>query len=532
MQNFLESHQKKLLFAGAASVISLYFLRKFINKSKIKTIKPKSEPIKFLTQLIAEKRATLISSPTYRLLLKQNFSNSYSGLLHLTFRLLSIPTSPIHLDFNGQKIHSVQINFQPQGSYTEFFDGYALKLPTESLKLGENMVTIFFENVYTNDGNGYHSFVDTDDKRYCYTNFEPDHCRKWFPCFDQPDLKGTLELSVITPKSWKVISNEIHFDVEEFKAYKIKDKYAEFNSDDIAQITDDVNENFEIHTFRKTKNLPTYLYALITGPFIEFKCENSFKNIPMSVYCRESLAQYMETQQSNIFEFLNKGIEFYEGFFGYSYPFSKYDQIFCPEFNVGAMENPGAVTFNDTHYIFKGDSTPDRVCRRGRTIVHELAHMWFGDLVTMKWWNDLWLNESFADFAAITCLKNCKFSFPVSDFEVVGHLMKSWGYREDQLETTHPIAGEVKDTAVADSIFDGITYSKGSSVVLQLYYLMGHEAFSKALESYFKRFEWRNTVLLDFIEELNKFFKGDFDLKAWYTEWICTAGLNECQVVL
>ena len=493
--------------------------------------------MKHITQKAASERSELIQSPiSYTLFIKQEKSQKFYGIVKISFSLKSQSVASLLVDYEGSLITEIVVNEKIvekaiDGTYSNVWNGVNLHIPPQYLISGPNEITIYFENNYVNDGNGFHSFVDVDNKQYNYTNFEPAHCHKCFPTFDQPDIKGTLDLIVVMPKDWVAISNELVKKTHEFVADVLESLLNEHKLKANEKVLQNLNDSFNIHHFNKTRILPTYLFCLISGPFSEHKCEKPYKNIPMSVYCRESLSKFMESHKDNIFEFLNKGIEFYEEFFGYPYPFAKYDQIFCPEYNIGAMENAGAVTFNDL-YVFKGEASIERICRRGRTIVHELAHMWFGDLVTMKWWNDLWLNESFADFAAITCLKNCKFSFPTADFDVVGHLMKNWGYVEDQNKSTHPIAGEVRDTAEAESIFDGITYSKGSSVILQLYYLMGRESFCGALKKYFKKYEFSNTVLADFINSLNEELpkEAGFSLIDWYKEWICTAGLNECEV--
>ena len=491
--------------------------------------------MKHLTQTASHDRAQLIPSPiSYFLFIKEDKCQKYSGLLKLTFTLKAL-LPDLFLDYEGSHIESITVNSKsieksPEGSYSNLWNGNNLLIKPEYLSIGSNEIIIEFLNNYTKDGNGFHSFVDVDGKQYNYTHLEPDHCHKWFPCFDQPDIKGTLELIVIVPKDWVAISNEFITKTEQFTIEGLSSILREQKLKLIEKFVKNLDNLFNIHQFFKTKILSTYLFALISGPFTEHICKNPYKNIPMSIFCRESISPFLTSQEDSMFEFLNKGIEFYEEFFGYPYPFSKYDQIFCPEFS-GALESPGAVTIGDC-FIFKSEASIERICDRGLYIVHELAHMWFGDLVTMKWWNDLWLNESFADFAAITCMKNCKYSFPTADCTVMGHLMKSWGYTEDQNKTTHPIAGEVRDTAEAESIFDGITYSKGSSVILQLYYLMGKECFCAALKKYFKKYEWSNTVLLDFINTLEEEFpkNAGFSLNVWYQEWICTAGLNECEV--
>jgi aminopeptidase N len=235
-----------------------------------------------------------------------------------------------------------------------------------------------------------------------------------------------------------------------------------------------------------------------------------------------------------MFEITIEGIKFYESFFGYPFPFTKYDQLFCPEFNVGAMENPGAVTFNDL-YVFKEETTIDRRTSRGNTITHELSHMWFGDLVTMKWWNDLWLNESFAEYISHLCLSRANLkTIKLADVWLQFFDGKGWGYREDQLATTHPIAGEVLNTEQAETIFDGITYSKGAACLKQILCLIGEENFSKAMKSYFEKYQWSNATLDDFINNLQAFYHPSDpsfpqDLNVWKQEWLCTAGLNEAK---
>ena len=232
----------------------------------------------------------------------------------------------------------------------------------------------------------------------------------------------------------------------------------------------------------------------------------------MSFYCRESLLQYSKEQALEVFDITKESLKFYESYFNYPYPFLKYDSVFCPEYKFGAMENPGAVTFNDL-YIWREKVTQDRNTYRAVTITHEAAHHWFGDLVTMKWWNDLWLNESFADYISYFCLYKIKDTVTTTKFSDVWLTFfneKGWGYDTDQQKTTHPIAGEVLDTDEAESIFDGITYSKGAATLKQLMCLIGVENFGKAMSAYFKEFEWSNATLNDFIAKLQSYYLPSF----------------------
>lgn len=222
----------------------------------------------------------------------------------------------------------------------------------------------------------------------------------------------------------------------------------------------------KLAVFPVTQLLPTYLFGFIAGPFFKIPSKTAnYKNLPMSLYSRESLAVHLERMADFMFEVTNQCMEFYEKYFETPYYFSKYDQVFCPEYNAGAMENAGLVTFNDL-YVFREEVDASRLTGLTNTITHEMAHHWFGNLVTMKWWNDLWLNESFADFISHYCISKINITTrKLSNVWITFNTRKSWGYRTDQLNTTHPIAGEVADTEAAENVFDGITYSKGAATL-------------------------------------------------------------------
>lgn len=292
--------------------------------------------------------------------------------------------------------------------------------------------------------------------------------------------------------------------------------------------------------YEKTLPLSTYLYVIIAGPYCEIVCpeDKLHRGIKMSLFCRETLYNFALQQQHDIFEFTSDGIKRYEELFRYKYPFEKSDSVFCPEFTSLAMENPGAVTYNDC-YIFKREPTSYEVSERASTILHEIAHMWFGDLVTMKWWDDLWLNESFADFVCYIILDDQygNLSFPVEKSWELMIERKDFGYIADEMENTHPIAVQVVDTDSADSIFDGISYSKGASTMRQLYALIGRETFSKAMEKYFNKFAFKNATIEDFFDTFNSVINENnhgntdqieehLDLKKFRKVWIEKAGLN------
>ena len=382
---------------------------------------------------------------------------------------------------------------------------------------------MMFINDYADDGCGLHSFLDTDEKQYIYSDCEPYNCNKIFPVFDQPDLKGTLSLTLAVRQDWVAIANEA-VDIEATKNVRTQD-----------YLSEEERDIYNLQVYYPTPRISSYLYALMAGPFSEVKCENPYNNIQMSCFSRESLLPYLKEQAEEIFEITIESMKFYEEFFGYPFPFKKYDSIFCPEYNQGAMENPGAITFNDKS-IWREETTGGEISDRANTIAHELAHQWFGNLVTMKWWNDLWLNESFADYISHFCLANISEKLKatkLSDCWLQFFDGKGWGYRDDQLRSTHPIAGQVHNTDHAETIFDGITYSKGSAALKQLMHLIGRDNFSKAMKAYFKKYEWSNTTLDDFIHSFQEFYKPispkyPSNLNDWKTEWLEIAGLNEC----
>ena len=461
----------------------------------------------------------------YDLFLKIQKGATYEGRVTISFDLQKV-SSELFVDYAGTTVNEIIINNQKiatEDSYESLRKKRFLSLPESSLQQGKNIVLIRFTNLYTNDGLGLHSFVDTDEKQYVYSQCAAYAANKMFPCFDQPDLKAKLNLVLAVPNEWVSISNQPVSD-ELTKGLSIKD-----------YLSTEENSIYNLRAFSTTPKLSTYLYVVIAGPYLEVKCTNLYRDIQMSCFCRESLFQYVKEQAEQIFDITRESLKFYEKFFDYPYPFEKYDSIFCPEFKFGAMEHPGAVTFND-RYVWREKVTIDRSTQRANTIAHECSHHWFGNLVTMKWWNDLWLNESFAEFISHFCLhkiQNNLTTIKLSDPWLAFFNRKGSGYREDQQRSTHPIAGDIFNTDQADTIFDGITYSKGAATLKQLMHLIGEEGFGKAMAAYFKKFEWSNTTLNDFIQNMQIYYKPTYqgaptDLNHWKVEWLQKAGLNEC----
>jgi aminopeptidase N len=367
----------------------------------------------------------------------------------------------------------------------------------------ENELVVDATCRYTNTGEGLHRFVDpVDGSVYLYTQFETADAKRMFTCFDQPDLKATFRFTVIAPEDWKVMSNSPLESAE-------------------SQPTGAVR-----HVFQTTKRMSTYVTALVAGPYTEWRDEYSDEHgtIPLGIYCRASLASHMDADR--LFTETKQGFDFYHRNFGVPYPFEKYDQCFVPEFNAGAMENAGCVTFLED-YVFRSRVTRYAYERRCETVLHELAHMWFGDLVTMRWWNDLWLNESFATFASVLAQAGAtEYEHAWTSF---ANIEKSWAYRQDQLPSTHPVAADIPDVQAVEVNFDGITYAKGASVLKQLVAYVGQEQFLSGLRVYFAKHAWGNATLADLLGALEE--ASGRDLSWWSAQWLETTGLNALRPV-
>ncbi|KRX11163.1 hypothetical protein PPERSA_10930 [Pseudocohnilembus persalinus] len=467
-----------------------------------------SQKPKYLTQAQAEKRFSFLKQGTihYKLHMRYNKGKNYEGQVEVSFELSDNFTAndELIIDINTEKILSLYINENKIQNIN--YDGLFVHMPGSNFKLKEkNTIFINYKNFYANDGNGLHSFVDSDEKQYIYSQCEAYFCNRIFPVFDQPDLKCTLSLEIDAPADFTVL-----FNTNEDKSVQKENQLTAFQNyqQEVEQFKSQTPSDYVHHSFPRTLPLPSYLFGFIAGPFSKISNPNKNQKIPMNIYCRESLLKYTQDLSEYIFEVTEQSMEVYEQFFGYKFAFPKYDQIFCPEFNCGAMENAGLVTFNDL-YIFKEAVDAVRLTNFANTITHELAHHWFGNLVTMKWWNDLWLNESFADFISHFCLTkmNVKSRQNANVWSIFNN-RKGWGYRADQLATTHPIAGDVPNTEAAESIFDGITYAKGASSLRQLLSLMGEEAFSAAMTKYFNKYAFKYQILSDFIANLNEYMSS------------------------
>ena len=390
------------------------------------------------------------------------------------------------------------INLNGEELSTDLADGERIQLPNLA---AENTLVIDAEMFYTNTGEGLHRFVDpADGEVYLYSQFEVPDSRRVFPVFEQPDLKAEFEFIVRVPSHWVVVSNQPEVKVEEKECGCGRAK---------------------TWFFKPTPRMSSYITAIVAGPYEKVTSEltnSEGRVIPLGVYARKSLMPFVDAE--DMFELTRQGFEFYEEQFKTPYPFEKYDQLFVPEFNAGAMENAGCVTYLET-YVFRSKVAEALRERRAITVLHELAHMWFGDLVTMKWWNDLWLNESFAEFMSHLALAEAtKYAEGWTGFMV----RKDWGLKQDQLPTTHPITAEIRDLADVEVNFDGITYAKGASVLRQLVSYVGRDAFFAGLHEYLTKHSYANATLDDLLSELAA--ASGRDLASWSKVWLEEAGVT------
>jgi len=445
-----------------------------------------------LEQWAAEYRAAVVSDVSYtmHISLPETNKQNFTGTTEIYFDLAST-AQDLSLDFVDGNVSKVVVN---QQEVSVEFNGYYIILPKEALLEGENTVSVSYEHPYRKDGRGLHYFNDKlDGQSYLFTQFEAYDFNKVFPGFDQPDLKATYELSVEAPGHWEVVS------------FNYPDKVS------------DVNEHRKLWHFPAGERFPTYVMSLHAGPYKVWERENA--RIPMRIMARQSYAEYVDSEFW--FETTEAGFDFFESFFGNDYPFSKYDQILVPEFVFGAMENVGAVTFTERLQPRREKNDSDKR-RMAVVIMHEMAHHWFGDLVTMKWWNDIWLNESFADYMGNYATA---MATPYSDtMESFSTGRKGWGYAEDEAITTHPIAQVIPDTESVMASIDGIAYAKGASALIQLRHVLGEEMFQAGLAEYFKRFAWKNTELQDFIGTFEDV--SGRDLSRWTQDWLLQSGTN------
>ncbi|MFD5277750.1 aminopeptidase N [Pseudarthrobacter sp. NPDC058362] len=411
------------------------------------------------------------------------------------------PGSTTFLDFIHGGVHSVVLNGEPL-RVDDVVDGPRIRL--DNLQR-DNQVTVTGTALYSRSGEGMHRFTDpADGQCYLYTQYEPADARRVFANFEQPDLKASFTFHVTAPAGWEVASNG-----GQAARTALADDPAAAHWD-----------------FAPTLPISTYITTVLAGPY--FKAQDQWEatlddgtamHVPLALYCRASMAESFDTEE--LFRLTKNGLEFFNRLFDFPYPWGKYDQAFVPEYNLGAMENPGLVTFTES-YVFTSRATDAQYQGRANTLLHEMAHMWFGDLVTMQWWDDLWLKESFADYMGTLGVDRATgWDTAWVNF---ANKRKAWAYMQDQLPTTHPIVADIPDLEAAKQNFDGITYAKGASVLKQLVAYVGFDAFIAGSRAYFRSNAYGNTTLADLLEALSA--ASGRDLGTWAQEWLQTSGIS------
>ncbi|MFI5505660.1 aminopeptidase [Corynebacterium kutscheri] len=407
---------------------------------------------------------------------------------------LDSTTDTTFLDYLGEQVDFISINGQEQEIV---FDGSRIKLTTLPTNT-KFEIKIHSTSFYSRTGQGLHRFVDSaDNETYLYSHLEPSDARRIYPCFDQPDLKAHIQVSMTVPSEWIALSNQ-------------------------PVVSSTTHADTTTYHFAETPPLSTYLTCFAAGCY---KAKTSSwvspqgQRIELGAWTRQSMFEYLDDE---ILEITQQGLSYFDAAFGFAYPWGKYDSIFVPEYNIGAMENPGLVTFTET-YVFRSQATDAQHAARANTILHEMSHMWFGDLVTPQWWDDLWLKESFAEFmGADASVEATRFTNAWVDF--AGN-RKNWAYEQDQLPSTHPIKATINDVDAARQNFDGITYAKGASVLKQLVHFVGREQFYDAAKEYFATYPFSSATFTDLLAVLKN--HTDRNLDIWSNKWLLSTGIDK-----
>ncbi|WP_299796000.1 aminopeptidase N [uncultured Shewanella sp.] len=471
-----------LLLMLSASIISC---------SSTETPQPtRLETNTYISQQQAQSRSDRISGVSYQLEFTLTGQSEFSGVTRVNFTL-SDTDSPLTLDLNQATINSFIINghkIYPR------YNGNYFTLNPGLLISGDNTIEVAYTRKHSTNGEGLHRFVDPiDSKVYLYSHFEPAAAQQMFALFDQPDLKASYQLTVTAPKEWVVIS---------------------------AMREQSITAMGEMNRwhFPASPKLSPYNFSLHAGPYHMWQ-DNSSK-YPLRLFSRQSVAEQVTPEYW--FTYTRQGLSFFDEYFGISYPFNKYDQLLVPDFLYGAMENAAAVTFSENYFLHKTEMTLAQKQSLAGVIMHEMAHQWFGNLVTMKWWNGLWLNESFASFmATLATAEATEFTHAWRSFYAKG---KQKAYEQDSRVTTHPIEVPVATSGNAFDNIDAITYQKGASVLVQLNHLLGTKVFKQGVQHYLTQYSYQNAELQDFITSLGSIARRD--LSNWSDEWLNHSGVN------
>lgn len=463
-----------------------------------------------LTRIEAEARKEVLEAPVhYHVSLDLTVGGRTFGST-TTIEFGAKAGSETFLDLIADEVSEVTLNGEALDPAKAFADD---RIALKGLK-ERNEVVVKALCRYSNTGEGLHRSVDPSDGNvYLYSQFEVPDARRVYAVFDQPDVKAVFDFEVDAPESWIVTSN-----MPVASETKVDGQTQE------GTLEGGESEGIKHWVFEPTPVMSSYLTAICAGPYAQWHDEydnEDGRTVPMAMYCRQALAEAFAKDVDYLFDITKKGFAFYAKTWGVPYPYAKYDQIYVPEYNAGAMENIGMVTIRD-QYVFESKVTDALAERRVVTVLHELAHMWFGDYVTMKWWNDLWLNESFAEFTST--LATAEATEWTDGWATFCSGEKSWGQSQDQLPTTHPIVAPINDLNDTYVNFDGITYAKGASVLKQLVAYAGRERFFEGIHNYLDKHAYANATLADLLGELEK--TSGRDMKAWSELWLEQAGIN------
>jgi aminopeptidase N len=365
--------------------------------------------------------------------------------------------------------------------------------------LGANEVVVVADIDYTTTGDGMHRFVDpADGEVYVGAYVGVVNAQLVFACFDQPDLKARIRTSVMVPTGWTAVGP--------------------------GRVTSCVDGRIEMAA---TPPVSPYLFVLVAGPLHAVHSEH--RGLPFSVYARASLARQLENDAPEILGIAHACYDHYLEIFDPPYPFDKYDQAFVPELNWGALEQVGCILLRD-EYVYTSTVTHEQRVERANTIAHEMAHMWFGDLMTLKWWDDIWLNESFAELMGSQVVEEATtFDGAWTSFAA---RRKPWGYDADERTSTHPVAplaAGVLDTDTALANFDGISYAKGASALRQLEAWLGREDFFAGINALLTERSFGVATLADLLQSLSQ-VSGE-DVEAWADRWLRTTGIDTLRAV-
>ena len=443
----------------------------------------------WLTHDEAILRARTLSNVVYNLDIDLTAADVYKAIVIIEFDYK--PSGlPLTLDFLDGSVESIKVG--PE-TIPVVYTGDHITIAPRFLSGGRNNIKILYSHAYSETGAGLYRFVDSTDKRiYLYTHFEPYDANRLAPLFDQPNLRARWLLKVRVPNDWQVVTT-----VREDKIER--------------------GENNATWHFPLSPPISSYILPLHAGQYHIW--ESMAGDIPLRLFARESMAKHVRAQW--LLALTANGMAYFQDYFDEPYPFAKYDQLLVPDFNIGGMENVAAVTYTEG-YIPRGEPTRERLQRIANTFLHELSHMWFGDLVTIDWWNALWLKESFASLMAPMALaKATEFDTPWLAFYLSS---KQQAYQADQFVTTHPIEMPVSDTKSGDASFDAITYSKGASVLKQLNHFLGEDTFREGVRQYMNRFGWQAATLPNFMDTLAEI--SGKDMQGWTRDWLQTAGVN------